>query len=928
MSLSPETVFGQYQVISQLGAGGMGEVFLAEDARLGRKVALKILPAKFSVDSERLERFVREARAASALNHPNIITVYEIGEFEGTNFMAVEYIDGQTLRGRMSAGKMTFDDILSICIQTAEALSAAHQAGIIHRDIKPENIMIRPDGYVKVLDFGLAKLSEKHEETGSPEQSTKKLMQTEPGMMMGTAAYMSPEQARGKPVDARSDVFSFGIVMYEVLAGCLPFNGETMIDLLASIINTEPPPLSTRAGHLPKELQRIVHKSLKKEAGERYQSTKELLNDLKDLRDELRLESKLEQSAVPHITQAKRDSSTGVSTTTGSNKDAILLTEFENTTGDPIFDQTLKAALAFSLAQSPVLDIYPDSKVNQALTMMGREANEPVTKELGSEIAVRRGLKAYIAGTIARFGTQFVLTLEAINAQTGESLGREFEHVPSQDEVLTAISRAATGLREKLGESLSSIERHDMPEYVTTPSLDALKYFVHGQEASFVGKPLEAIPFMLKAIECDPKFAIGWVMLGYNYANIDQWKQASDAISNAYEFRDSVSEPERFRIDYAYYKLVTGEMDKAIETLELWGKTYPWIGGIPMSLADCYMKIGKWKNAIAVLRERGGLERNDVAVSYVNLIESLTAIGNYSEAKSFYQTAQQKGFVGYYFQLPIAIIAFIEGDADVLKQQIDWFKGRNEEYFGIDVQTGIAAFRGQWRKTKELSKHAIDAAVRSEAYEVAAQFAADQALRIVFWSSGNGMPDSANKQLQTAVKTQVANALKLERSKASLAAAALVFSVAGQADDAQVLYDELRRDHPKNTLLNDLWLPAVRAALCLQSSKAKEAIEELEVAERFERAAKFYPQYIRGLAYLSLDKMAQAAGEFDKILDHLGEGPLSSIYPLAQLGKARASKSRAEYEKFFELWKDADSDMPAMAAAKKEYDELKAEHDR
>jgi serine/threonine protein kinase/Flp pilus assembly protein TadD len=918
---------GHYKILSAIGAGGMGEVFLAEDVRLNRKVALKLLPEKLLGNADGLNRFIQEAKSASALNHPNIITVHDIGESEGKHFIAVEFIDGQTLRERMAAGRISFDEILSILIQTAEALSAAHQAGIVHRDIKPENIMIRKDGYVKVLDFGLAKLSEQNGSAkAEAEDLTRKLVKTNPGVVMGTAAYMSPEQALGKEVDARSDVFSFGVLMYEILAGQTPFTGETMMEVVQSVINSEPQPLQSLAPHLPKELVRITHKTLKKKREQRYHSTRDLLNDLKDLRDELQQESILGKTAVPDKSEKPETNATSAAklstNSSGRIKDALLLTEFENATGEAIFDQTLKIALAFSLAQSPFLDIFPEAKVSHALRLMGRLLNERVTKELGYEICLRQGLKAFITGTISSFGTTYVLTLEAVNARTGESLGRQFEQVTSREEVLTALSQAATGLREQLGESLSSIERYDVPiEYITTSSLEALKFYTLGTEQVNTGKTLESIPFYKKALEIDDKFSSVYMGLAVLYANTGQMKLAAETIVRAFELRGTASENEKLRIEFFYYSFVTGEIDKALGTLDLWRKTYPSHIAAVINLSDLLERTGQSEKAVSAAREGLRLDTNH-AVLYMNLAESLLSLDRYAEIKETCQKAFEKKFDGDYFHQFLYIVAFIEQDAAAMAEHLAWFSSRADEYLALNLQTGTGAFQGQWRKAQDLARRSIDLASRSDAREVAGQYAAEQALRIVFWSSGTGLPKGDESQLKTVLKTQTNKALNLERGKDVMTRAALALAIAGQTAEANSLADEVHAEYPKATLLNQLWLPMIRGAILLQSGKAKEAIEELEIVERYEKAGEFYSQYLRGLAYLQLNKPKSAVKEFDKILNHRGEAPLSSVYPLAQLGKARATEDKSEYEKFFELWKDADKDMPALIEAKKEYEIL------
>ncbi|NNE67429.1 MAG: protein kinase [Pyrinomonadaceae bacterium] len=919
MSAIPKKSFGRFSVVSEISEGGMGMVYLAEDQDLDRKVAIKVLPEKFSVDSEGLDRFKQEARAASALNHPNIITVYEIGESEGTNFIATEFIDGKTLRERMEEGRISFDEVLSIVTQTAEALSAAHEAGIVHRDIKPENIMLRPDGYVKILDFGLAKLAENFITASGEEDQTRKLVETNPGVVMGTVSYMSPEQARGKEIDSRSDVFSFGVVLYELLGGQTPFEGETVTDTLAAIINSEPPPLSTIAPHLPSELNRIVSKTLKKNRDQRYHSTKDLLGDLRDLHEQLLVEAKLESTAVPDKPENTGVQKVAKTTTSDGNKDALLLTEFENSTGEAIFDQTLKMALAFSLGQSPYLDIFPDTKVRQTLGWMGRPSDEKVTKDLGYEICLRQGLKAFITGTISNIGSTYVLTLEAINARTGESLGRKLEQVTSKEDVLTALGQAATGLREMLGESLSSIQKYDIPvEFATTSSLEALEYFTLGYEQQNLGKTLESIPFYRKALEYDPNFASVYSGLAVIYANTNQWKMAAEMIEKAYALRDTVSENEKLRIIYFYFKLVTGEIDKAIDTLEVWRKTYPSHVVALINLSDSYERIGQSEKAVGVAKEALRLDSNN-AVAYMNLGESFLSLGKLDEVKAICSKAFDKNLDGDYFHMILFKVAFIENDEDEMRKHLVWFNGRADEYLALELQLGSAAFKGQWRKSQDLSKRAIDLATRNDASEVAARYAAEQAIRIAFWRSSSGLPAIGDTQLESVLRTQTNKALDLERSSFVLALSALALALGGLFEQAEELLSELGSLRPNDTLINEMWIPTARAAIELQKGKPKEAIEELDITERFEKEGSFYQRYLRAVAFLERGDTGQAIAEFNKIIDQRGEGALSSLYPLAILGKARTLNSKKDFEDFFDFWSDADDDMPALVQAKKEF---------
>jgi eukaryotic-like serine/threonine-protein kinase len=546
------TVFGKdrigqtllhYRIDRKLGAGGMGEVYLAQDTRLGRKIALKLLPSHLTREEDRVRRLEREARAASALNHPNILTVHEIGQVEDTYFIATEFVDGQTLRQQMASRQMTVGETLEVATQVAGALAVAHEAGIVHRDIKPENIMVRRDSYVKVLDFGLAKLTESPAPLIDSPASAVARFSTETGVLLGTAHYMSPEQARGQKVDGRSDIFSLGVVLYEMVTGKRPFDGATPTDVLAAILTTEPPPLADYSLDARPDLERIVSKALRKEREQRYQVVGDLLLDLKALKQELEWEAKqastyraeagAETAAVSHelLTRpgrgadAARAGENAVIAATSSakyivnslsqhkratifilaaiiatvawfsysnrvpaitEKDTLLLADFVNTTGDVVFDGTLKQALAVQLEQTPFLNLFPEERVRETLRYMGRSADERVTKEVAREICQRQGIKAMIVGSIASLGRNYAITLETTSASTGEVMARRQVEAEGKEQVLRALGRAASELREKLGESLASIQKFDAPILqATTSSLEALRAYSMGCEVEY-----------------------------------------------------------------------------------------------------------------------------------------------------------------------------------------------------------------------------------------------------------------------------------------------------------------------------------------------------------------------------------------------------------------------------------------------------------
>jgi len=960
---------GSYLVSGSIGAGGMGEVYLAKD-KFGRMVALKLLNRHFEHDKSGIARFQQEARTLLALNHPHIVTIYDIDQDDDVYYIASELVEGETLRQRLDKHEMEIQECLEIAIQIATALAAAHEKGVVHRDIKPENIMIRHDGYVKVLDFGIAKLTEAPTAI-DPESLTIRQVNTAEGMVVGTAAYMSPEQARGVLIDARTDIFSLGVVIYEMVAAHLPFAGPTSGDVLAAILSDkEAHPLARYSEEVPAELERIVEKALRKDPEQRYQSIKDLLLDLRSLKHKLEVNVEIERTGAPEsvatnkevvppstretapaaawstissaeyiVNQAKlhkRAAVVGVAavalaaavimfwyfeharaTPILTDKDTILLADFDNKTGDEVFDGALKQGLAVQLGQSPFLSIFPATGVRQTLKLMNRSPDERVTGDVAREICERQGLKAYIAGAIAPLGSHYVLTLEAVNGHSGEVLAREQTEADSKEQVLKALSQAASSLREKLGESLRLIEKFDKPLEATTSSLEALKAFSLGNEQIQKGKLLEAIPFFKRAVEIDPNFASAHAGLAVMYGNTYQRGLATESATKAYALRERASEFEKLRISYFYYSYALRETDRAIEVLEVSKRTYPRDPRSPNNLSAHYLSLGQYEKAIEEAREAMRRDPNQ-AVVYNNLSLALLSLNRFAEAGDVIESALQQKLETTNMHASLYEIAFIGGDAAAMQQQLDSVKGRPDEYEALDWQADTAAFAGHWQRAQDFSRRAIDLATRSEAKEAAGRYAADAAL------GGIAFGQCAQ------AKAAAAQSLALTAKESPPTRAALALALCGEAAQAQRLVDESAKQYPKNTLLNGLRLPMIRAAIELQRGNAAQAIELLQPAARYEAAAEFWPQTLRGQAYLKLNRGAEAAAEFQKILDHRGEAPLSALDPLAYLGIARASalagdtvRSRKAYEDFFALWRNADPDIPILIEAKKEYEKLK-----
>jgi serine/threonine protein kinase/Flp pilus assembly protein TadD len=979
--LSSGTRLGRYEIRSKIGEGGMGEVYLAQDTKLDRKVALKILPAEVASHRDRMSRFVQEAKAASALNHPNIITIHEIDQTDSVSFIATEFIDGETLRERMRNASLKLGELLDVAAQIASALSAAHAAGIVHRDIKPENIMLRRDGIAKVLDFGLAKLTERlPPESVDTEAPTS--FKTDPGTVVGTAIYMSPEQARGMPVDARTDIFSFGVVVYEMVAGRLPFEGSNTNEILASILSDkEPSPLARYAREVPPELERIVSKALRKDREERYQTVKDLLLDLKRLKHQLEFEIELERSRPPRAEAGASTSQVGkpavqvlsprastngefiAATSPGAvpissvgyiasgikqhkrgaaitltilvlvsltaffylnrqppltEKDTVLLADFVNTTGDSTFDgSTLKQALAVQLRQTPFLNLFPEESVRETLRYMGRHEDEHITPQVGREICRRRGLKALVVGTIASLGRNYAITLEAINGQTGETIAGQQIEAEGKEQVLKSLGQAALDLRKQLGESLSTLQKYNAPiEQATTSSLEALTVYSKGLEQMYSGDYKEALPLFNRAVELDPNFAEAYVWLSWTHANFGDGAKAADFAAKAYGLRDRVTELEKLHIDEIYHLFATGNFEKQKEADEVIKRLYPndWLA--PASLGLGYLGIGQLEQALTEFHEAIRANPNESHL-YMNASAILIRLNRFDEARATIKDARARKLEHLVYRLNLFRIAFAQGDATDTQQQLESIRKVDGEALALTVEASAAIFSGRWRKAQELYNRAAALSGNPSSYRTNAALAG-----ALF-----GFCQPASDDIKQALTISRIN------SPARIIYVPVLAngSLCGDASEAQKLADEQMRRYPNSTLLNVYSEPIIRAATALQRDRADQAVEILNAAIPYEGGwAEFWPDYLRGQAYLRLRRGNEATAEFQKILDHRGWDPASPMYPLAYLGLARAlsltgdvAGSRKSYQDFFAIWKDADADLPILSESKKEYEKLK-----
>ncbi len=904
---------GHYRILGKLGEGGMGEVFLAEDTILGRRVALKLPAAPLAGDADACARLQREARAAATLNHPHVCVVHEVGEApDGRPFVAMEFVEGETLASRLARGRLAPDQVLTLGREAASALEHAHARGVVHRDLKPSNIILTPHG-IKLLDFGLASVA--HEPLGRDEDD---------GAFMGTLRYMSPEQARGEALDHRTDLFSLGVVLYEAATGRPPFDAETPRAVRQATLEATPVPATRLASDLPAGFDRVIARALARHRDQRHQAATELATDLGQLAT---------RSRRAWIAWAGGAVAVGLIATSGimaagltarragpvpalvqtPEKKTVLVAGFSNTTGDAAFDATLREALIVQLQQTPFLTLLPEAGVRETLRLMARAPDEPLTSNVARQIVARRGIAAWITGSIATQDHHYVIVLTA-STGGGAVLARERVDAVGKAQVLGALDRAVVQLRRTLGESAPTIQTFSTPvDQATTASLDALKAYALGAEQSRRGDYATAASLFQRAVQIDPDFALAHQALAVEEMNSSSSERVVTAAARAFELRGRVTPGEEASIVAFYHRSVTGDVDQAIAAASKWQRMYPSEWRPYNALADLYWSIGAWTQASDAAREAVRLNP-DAATPYSNLAGALYGLGRFDEAREVYRQAMARGFDAPEYHVYLWRIAVLAADREATRQQLDWIGSSST--WALNILAESSALQGRWREAQ--------ARTTQTAALFDARGLSGLATRALSYEMMHGALFGDCAVSRRAIPRVLTSQVQEEQAEAML-----VMALCGDPDRALRLAEALRARRPLDTLITRVWLPSIQASAALTRGQPAHAIDLLRMTAPYEGTAESWPIYLRALALLRTGEGELARAEFDKILQHPGWTFWPPFGALSQLGRARAAAmigdvdtaSRA-YEDLFALWRDADANLPVLVQARREYARL------
>jgi tetratricopeptide (TPR) repeat protein len=930
-----------YTILSQLGSGGMGVVYEAEDTRLGRHVALKLLPAEACCDAAALDRFLREARIVSSLSHPHICTLHDIGAHDGQQFMVMELLEGESLKQRIGRGPMAIDEVLDLGTQIADALDAAHQHGVIHRDIKPANLFVTRRGLAKVLDFGIAKLAGSAEERPELERTLAASELTTVGSAIGTVAYMSPEQARGQALDARSDLFSFGEVLYEMATGQPAFTGPTPAVIFEGLLTKQPPPPSQLNGNVPRDFDRIVAKALEKDRETRYQSAAELRADLKRLkRDTGTGTAHVAVTAHSAAARPARPASLrkwlwiGAPLATAAlvaaallwqsqrtpaltERDPVVLADFRNRTGDAMFDDTLSEALAVQLRQSPFLNLLPEPQVQATLRLMGRQPMEPLTAELGAEVCQRNSAKALLTGSIASIGNRYLLTLSAQDCVSGTIVAEEQVEADGKDDVIAALGAGVSSFREKLGESLASVQRYDQKiEMATTTSLPALKAYSQGMTSRRTQGDFESVPFFRNAVGLDPEFALAHARLGTVLSNLNDRSEAEKSTRRAYELREKVSDRERYYIEARYYTTVDRNPDKAIEAYRLLLATYPDDYAALANVGSLYRQQGRTREALQAL-EQGVRVAPMQPLSRVNLGGLYLDEGRWADARrEFEEVLKLQDSMSA--RTALVIVGTVTDDPKLVADQVAAAKGQRTEIDMISTLVRAAQYKGQMQRAAQLTEQLFLMVKDQNRIEQASE----GLITLAMGQAVVGRLDEARLEMN-----RVLDSGKLgEGATDELVALGALLS---DPKLANAYFDRAIKRLASIPAADDAAKAerSIRALLAFAEGRYQQAYD-LAIANGTESPQRF-SMMVATLSALRLQRWDEAARLCETVIGFGSRLGMSADHAVVRLmlGRAyaaagRVAEARKAYDEAFHLWKDADADLPLLVEARKEHQRL------